>query len=318
MYEVPDQSGRRIVVTGANSGTGKEAARRLAAAGADVVMAVRTPEKGESARQEILAEHRQAKLEVWRLDLASQASVHDFADRVLADDRGLDVLINNAGVMAPAKRFLTEDGFELQLATNVLGPFALTVRLLPLLLTRQQPRVVTMSSGMANFGSIRFRDLNYDRGYQQWLSYAQTKLADLLITKRLAELAEANGWPLLSTAAHPGVTRTNLQVSGPSMGRKRPTRVLGGRWMPLMEPEQGTEPLLLAAVDPRAEQGGYYGPTSWGGHSGEAGPAKYPRSARGIDLPRSFWAVAEDLTGVRLAEQIDSVSASWSLPDHQA
>jgi NAD(P)-dependent dehydrogenase (short-subunit alcohol dehydrogenase family) len=150
MYSVPDQAGKLIVVTGANSGTGREAARRLAAAGARVVMAVRTVAKGEQARAEILAEHPGARLEVRRVDLADLASVQELADGLLGDGTPVDLLINNAGVMAPPTRMTTADDFELQFGSNYLGPFALTMRLLPLVLAAPAPRVVTMSSGVAS------------------------------------------------------------------------------------------------------------------------------------------------------------------------
>ncbi|HEY9291793.1 MAG TPA: short chain dehydrogenase, partial [Microlunatus sp.] len=203
--------------------------------------------------------------------------------------------------MVPPERFLTEDGFELQLGTNFLGPFALTVRLLPLLLASQQPRVTTMSSGVATIGRIRFRDLQFERGYQPWLAYAQSKLADLLLTRRLAELAQEAGAPLLSTAAHPGFTRTNLQTSGASLGRDRPRRILEFTGpLPVQQPREGAEPLLFAAADPGATQAGYYGPSGLGHLTGPTEPARYPLSTRGVDLARSLWAVAEELTGVRL------------------
>ncbi|HEX3750271.1 MAG TPA: SDR family NAD(P)-dependent oxidoreductase, partial [Streptosporangiaceae bacterium] len=152
MYSVPDQSGRRAVVTGANSGTGQEATRRLAAAGAHVIMAVRTVAKGEQARDGILAQYPQAQLEVRRVDLADLTSVTEFAGRLIAEGAPLDLLLNNAGVMAVPNRMATADGFELQFGSNFLGPFALTVRLLPLLLAAPAPRVTTMSSGMASIG----------------------------------------------------------------------------------------------------------------------------------------------------------------------
>ena len=166
MYSVPDQSGRRIVITGANSGTGQEAARRLAAAGAHVIMGVRTVAKGEQARDGILAQQPQAQLEVRRVDLADLASVAEFADGLIAEGTPLDLLVNNAGVMAVPSRMTTADGFELQFGSNFLGPFALTVRLLPLLLAAPAPRVATMSSGVANIGRIHFDDLQYSRRYR--------------------------------------------------------------------------------------------------------------------------------------------------------
>ena len=159
VYDVPDQHGKLAVVTGANSGTGKEAARRLARAGADVVLAVRTVAKGEQARTEILAAHPAARLDVQQIDLSNLASIREFAERMLAAGTPIDLLLNNAGVMAPPSRFTTTDGFELQMGTNFLGPFALTGRLLPLLLAAREPRVTTMSSGAANFGRIRWTDM---------------------------------------------------------------------------------------------------------------------------------------------------------------
>ena len=147
MYVVPDQTGKLAVVTGANSGTGKETAKRLAAAGARVVLAVRTVAKGEAARDEILAAHPDAQLEVRRIDLADLASVEEFAAGMIADGTPIDLLVNNAGVMTPPSRITTKDGFELQFGSNFLGPFAMTLRLLPLLLAAPAPRVATMSSG---------------------------------------------------------------------------------------------------------------------------------------------------------------------------
>src|SRR6202045_2616599 len=252
MYAVPDQAGKLVVVTGANSGTGREAARRLAGAGAHVVMAVRTVAKGERARDEILAAQPGARLEVRRIDLADLASVAEFADGLITDGRPVDVLINNAGVMAPPTRMTTADGFELQFGSNFLGPFALTIRLLPLLLAAPAPRVATMSSGVASYGRIRFDDLEWKRRYSPNLAYAQSKLADLMMTLHLADLAERNGWNLISDGAHPGFTRTNLQTAGASLGRDKPKRTpFNASFNPLPSQgvEQGAEPLLYAAAD---------------------------------------------------------------------
>ncbi|NEE60386.1 SDR family NAD(P)-dependent oxidoreductase, partial [Streptomyces sp. SID8455] len=168
------------------------------------------PAKGERARTEILAEHPGARIQVRRIDLADLASVEAFADGLIADRAPLDLLLNNAGVMAPPARMTTTDGFELQFGSNFLGPFALTVRLLPLLLAAPAARVATMSSGTANYGRIHFDDLQWERRrYSPNLSYAQSKLADLMLTRQLADIAAERGWNLLSTGAHPGYTRTN-------------------------------------------------------------------------------------------------------------
>ncbi|MFE2496880.1 SDR family oxidoreductase [Streptomyces scopuliridis] len=305
MYVVPDQSGKLAVVTGANSGTGKEAARRLAGAGARVVMAVRTVAKGERTRDEILAKQPDARLEVRRIDLADLASVQEFADGLIADGTPLDLLVNNAGVMAPPTRLTTADGFELQMGSNYLGPFALTVRLLPLLLSAPAPRVATMSSGTANYGRIHFEDLQWERRrYSPNLSYAQSKLANLMMTRHLAALAAERGWHLLSTGAHPGYTRTNLQTAGASLGTGKPSRrvslLTSLDFLPSQDVQQGTEPLLYAAADPGAVAGGYYGP---GGRFGLVGPTTTARTTRRALDPAAnarLWTESERLTGVAL------------------
>jgi NAD(P)-dependent dehydrogenase (short-subunit alcohol dehydrogenase family) len=299
MYAVPDQRGRRFVVTGANSGLGFEAAKRLAGAGASVVMAVRDAGKGDAARRGILTEHPDADLEVRVLDLADLAGVRAFADRIAADG-ALDVLVNNAGVMVPPTRMTTADGFELQFGTNFLGPFALTVRLLPVLLRSPSPRVVTMSSMMANFGGIHLDDLQSERRYRPSRAYSQSKLADLLMGVRLAAIAVEREWPLLSAMAHPGFTRTNLQTSGRNLAREEPLPPIERTLIPSQTADQGAEPLLFAAADPAAEPGAYYGPGRWAGIVGPTTRADLPRSARGPGLAEAVWRVGESLTGEQL------------------
>jgi NAD(P)-dependent dehydrogenase (short-subunit alcohol dehydrogenase family) len=298
MYTVPNQFGRRIVVTGANSGLGKEATKRLAAAGATVVMAVRSPSKGEAARTEIEAEVPGARLEVRQLDLAELASVREFAARIVAGGAPVHVLVNNAGVMAPSRRFTTPDGFELQFGSDFLGPFALTQLLLPTLLAADAPRVVTMSSIVAQVGRIHLGDLNGERRrYLPFREYGQAKLANLLMAMRLADIARERGWPLRSIGAHPGYTRTNLQTAGANLGRERkrePSR-RAPFWTQDVVP--GAEPLLFATADPNAENGGYYGPRMW-----VVGPTRrvaLPLSARFSDAA-ALWAAAEELTGTSL------------------
>jgi NAD(P)-dependent dehydrogenase (short-subunit alcohol dehydrogenase family) len=298
MYEVPRQDGRRIIVTGANSGTGREAARRLAAAGAEVIMAVRTPAKGETARAEIIAEIPDARLEVRRIDLADLASVREFAAGIVADGRPVHTLVNNAGVMAPRKRFVTADGFELQFGSDYLGPFALTELLLPTLLAADEPRVVTMSSTVAQIGRIRLDDLNGERRrYQRWNEYGQAKLADLLMATRLAEIAVERGWALRSMAAHPGYTRTNLQTAGPNLGQQKQRQPSQRAPFWTQDVVPGTEPLLFAIADPAAENGAYYGPRN--GYKGPTALLSPPRSARRSD-GAALWAAAEKLTGTSL------------------
>lgn len=302
MYVVPDQTGKRAVVTGANSGTGKEAAKRLAAAGAHVIMAVRTVAKGEAARDEILAAHPDAHLEVRRVDLADLATVRTFAEGLIAEGTPLDLLVNNAGVMTPPTRMTTADGFELQLGSNYLGPFALTMRLLPLLLAAPSPRVVTMSSGIANIGRIHFDDLQWERRYSSVRAYGQSKLADLLMARHLAKIATERGWHLMSNAAHPGYTRTNLQTAGASLGRDKVkvSPIARLPMVPSQAVEQGTEPLLYAATSPDATNGGYYGPSRFMELVGPTKPARLSRRMRDEDTAARLWAEAERLTGTSL------------------
>ncbi|MER7689787.1 SDR family oxidoreductase [Streptomyces sp. NPDC097610] len=303
MYQVPDQGGKLAVVTGANSGTGKEAAKRLAGAGARVVVAVRTPAKGEQARAEILAAHPSAQVEVRRIDLADLSSVRDFADGLIAEGRPLDLLLNNAGVMFPPVRHETVDGFELQMGSNYLGPFALTVRLLPLLLAAPAPRVATMSSGMAARGRINFDDMQGERAYSPTGAYAQSKLADLLMSRHLARLATERGWSLLSTGAHPGAAATNIAASGPHLGG-RPSLLfrIASKVVPHQDAAGGAQPLLYAATSPDAAQGGYYGPR-WS-MVGPAGPARPTRKGLDRDVAARLWSESEHLTGVALPAHI--------------
>jgi NAD(P)-dependent dehydrogenase (short-subunit alcohol dehydrogenase family) len=302
MYTVPDQTGKRVIVTGANSGTGQEAARRLAETGAHVIMAVRTVAKGDQARAGILARHPGASLEVRRIDLADLASVREFSEGLLAEGTPVDALINNAGVMAPPTRMTTADGFELQFGSNFLGPFALTLRLLPLVLAAPAPRVVTMSSGVASFGRIRFDDLEWERRYSANAAYSQSKLADLMMTLHLAAVAAERDWDLISVAAHPGFTRTNLQTAGASLGRDKPKRTIFNSLhvLPSQEVGPGTEPMLYAATSPSAVSGGYYGPGHMMGLVGPTTFVRPPRRARDTAVAARLWTEAERLTGVRL------------------
>lgn len=255
--------------------------------------------RAKQARAEILAENPGAALEVRRIDLADLGSVAAFADTLMADGRPLDTLINNAGVMAPPTRHTTSDGFELQFGSNFLGGFALTTRLLPLVLTADSPRVVTMSSGVARFGRIAFDDLQWERRrYSPMGSYAQSKLADLMMSLELARIADARGWTLRSIAAHPGFTRTNLQSAGASLGRDKPKKsMVDLPLLPSQDVQHGAEPLLFAAADPDAAQGGYYGPRGRFGPVGPTAIAKIPRRAEDRDVASLLWAEAERLSG---------------------
>lgn len=240
MYQVPDLTDRYVVVTGADSGTGKEATRRMAAAGAHVVMACRTPSKAEAACAELLHEDPGARLEIRRIDLADLGSVREFAAGFLDDGRPIDILVNNAGVMSPQERFETVDGFELQFGSNFLGPFALTNLLLPLLLGAPAPRVTTMTSATAHYGRINFRDLQSRHRYSPAMSYAQSKLAGMLMAQHLARVAEECDWTLLSTYAHPATPGPTCRLPAPIWAATGPgtacSPVASGRFCPRRTP----------------------------------------------------------------------------------
>src|SRR5690348_10684668 len=208
--DIPDQTGRIVVVTGANSGLGKSIARELGRAGATVIIAVRNTDKGEQAAADIRREVASADLTVQRLDLADLGSVRTFADSFVADHDRLDVLVNNAGIMAPPRR-LTADGFESQIGTNHLGHFALTGLLLPTLLAAPAPRVVTMSSEAHWIGKMRFDDLQFERGYNNWRAYGQSKLANLMFCFELARRAAEADTDLKSVAARSEEHTSELQ-----------------------------------------------------------------------------------------------------------
>ncbi len=285
---VPDLTGRLAVVTGANSGLGLGLTGRLAAAGAEVVLAVRNIEKGEVARNEVLAAHPEARLRLERIDLASLASVAEFAERLLAQGRPVDILLNNAGIMMPPERETTEDGYELQFESNYLGHYALTARLLPLLRAADSPRVTSLSSFMAYFGRYDWNDLQSVK-YSPVRSYGLSKLAMLSFARELQARSDVNGWGLLSDAAHPGFTRTNLQTTGPRRGKApRPQKTY--RRTPFWQlVDTGILPALYAATSPDAAPAAFYGPDGFLGLTGASHPAREPKAARNAaDAARLF------------------------------
>jgi NAD(P)-dependent dehydrogenase (short-subunit alcohol dehydrogenase family) len=297
--DVPDQAGKIAVVTGANSGIGLVTARELARAGARTVLACRDTAKGEAAAEGIRGQVEKADVEVLRLDLADLTSVRAFAEAVAARHDGIDLLVNNAGVMALPHR-KTADGFEMQLGTNHLGHFALTGLLLPQLRRRPQPRVVTVASGAHRFGRINFDDLQSERRYRKWPAYGQSKLANLLFAYELQRRAEAAGLPLRSMAAHPGYADTNLPVPGTQMTGSRVRHAvmsLGARLF-AQDAEMGALPSLYAATVADLPGGSYVG-------AGDRFELRgYPRvvgasaAARDRDVAGRLWQVSEELTGV--------------------
>ncbi len=297
--DVPDLTGRTALVTGANSGIGLVEARVLAQHGADVVMAVRRTDAGEEGAERIRRTGAPGTVTVEELDLASLESVHALAER-LGDrvDGRLDLLVNNAGVMTPPRHRETPDGFELQFGTNHLGHFALTGRLLPLLLAADDPRVTTVSSIAHRRSDRAVAEGNPADGYDPQTAYGRSKLANLLFADELQRRAEAAGSPLTSTAAHPGVTGTNLVASPDGMGAN-PVVGAVGQWVVRFlfpSPERGAEAVVHAATV--AEPGSYTGPTGPGEAFGPVGPAERSELARDEALARALWERSEELTGV--------------------
>ena len=291
--EIGDLTGRSAIVTGANSGIGFAAANTLADHGAHITLAVRNLEAGRAAAARI-----QGSTQVQHLDLASLASVRAFAAGVQGP---VDLLVNNAGVMAPPTRRTTADGYELQFATNHLGHFALTGLLLPALLAAPAPRVTTVASLAHHKGDARVVEGNPPEGYDPRTSYGQTKLANLLFALELHRRATAAGSPLTSTAAHPGVAVTHLVASRDGMGARWAVRTFAPPLMRLVLPgsEGGAQSILYAATV--AAAGSYSGPQGPGEVRGRVGPAKLSPFATDEDLARRLWTVSEELTGVTFA-----------------
>ncbi|MET1074272.1 MAG: SDR family oxidoreductase [Umezawaea sp.] len=299
---IPSLAGKLAVVTGASDGVGLVLATRLAAAGAEVVMPVRNPGKGEAAIAKIKQRYPDAVLSLRRLDLSSLESVAALGATLVSENRPIHFLINNAGVMTPPARQTTADGFELQFGSNHLGHFALTARLLPLL-RAGQARVTSQISVAANAGSINWDDLNWEKSYNGRGAYSQSKIAFGLFGLELQRRSEAGGWGITSNLAHPGVAPTNLLAARPEVGRARDTvgvrliRVLSRRGILLGTVESAALPALLAATSPDARGGRMYGP-SGPGHLGGA-PAEQAVYSRlvGQDDANRIWQLSEDLTG---------------------
>jgi NAD(P)-dependent dehydrogenase (short-subunit alcohol dehydrogenase family) len=292
--QIPDQGGRSVVVTGANSGLGLVSARELARRGATVVLACRNQEKGLRAQREIEAGAPQGRVELAELDLGSLASVRAFADGFLASHDGLDLLLNNAGVMAPP-RSETADGFELQLGTNMLGHFALTARLLGAMAGRADARVVTLSSNAHKMGRIDFADLQSERRYRRWAVYGQSKLADLMFALELDRRLRASGSSVKSVAAHPGYAATNLQTAAPPLLDRLVMRATN--LVLAQSADMGALPPLYAATAPGVEGGSYIGPDGVGEFRGHPRIVSPNRAARDEEVAARLWSIAEELTG---------------------
>src|SRR5262245_20335893 len=297
--DMPNQAARVVVVTGANSGLGFEASRAFAAGGARVIMACRNAAKAESARQRILNDHRGASVEVMTLDLASLASVRKFAAELGKQTKAVHVLCNNAGVMA-LPRCETAEGFEMQIGTNHLGHFALTVLILPLILAAPAARVVTQSSGAHRMGRIDFDDLDGSRRYGKWTAYAQSKLANLLFAFELDRRLRKQQASAISVARHPGYAATELQFAGPKMeGSSFMERVMAlGNQLLAQDAATGALPMLYAATAANVAGGDYIGPDGIGELWGQPKKVEPVARARDPEMAARLWQKSAELTGV--------------------
>jgi NAD(P)-dependent dehydrogenase (short-subunit alcohol dehydrogenase family) len=296
--QMPSQQGRLAIVTGANSGIGYQTARYLARAGATVILACRSAAKGEAARAKIVAENSAAKVEVRALDVADLNSVRRFAAEFLGEGKALDLLINNAGVMAIPERRTTPQGFEMQFGTNHLGHFALTGLLLPALLRQPKSRVLTVASIAHKGGKLNFDDLNGERGYDPRGAYQQSKLANLVFGLEFDRRLRAHSADTASVIAHPGVAVTNIVSNGMGAGLKaRIANMVVSLFA--QSDDRGSWPLIYAATSSEVHGGGYYGPDGIAEIKGMPVEVKPKPQALDPAAGKRLWEVSETLTGVR-------------------
>lgn len=298
--DIPDQQGKIVVITGGNSGIGYEAGLALAEKNANVILTARDVIKGNKAADEIRKKYPQAQVNVAMLDLADLKSIHAFVETFLAKHKKLDVLINNAGVMAIPRRN-TVDGFEMQFGTNHLGHFALTGLLLPVLKTTPNARVVTVSSFMHASGNIHFDDLLWEKSYDRWAAYEQTKLANLLFAYELQRRLAESKINVISVGCHPGYAATNLQAVGPQMDGSMLSYLFmqAGNFFLAQNQRMGALPTLYAATASDVNGCDYIGPRSLRGTRGY--PIKVKSTQRSYDesLAKRLWKISEELTAVK-------------------
>ncbi len=294
---MPSQIGRSVVITG-TGGIGYETALAMTQAGAEVIMASRNRDKGDEAVKKIKQLIPVGNICFEKLDLADLASIKAFSERIGAQRKSLDILINNAAVMNPPQRKVTKDGFELQMGTNYLGHFALTSHLLPLLQKGNKPRVVTLSSLAHRSGVINFDDLQAERNYKPMVTYSQSKLACLMFAFELQRRSAAAGWGISSMAAHPGISRTELIPNG--AGKNSPAGI-ARRLLPILfQPAvHGAWPSLYAATAKEAKGGTYYGPSRMNEMRGHPTVAKVAPQAKEVEVASKLWEVSEKLTNLR-------------------
>jgi NAD(P)-dependent dehydrogenase (short-subunit alcohol dehydrogenase family) len=297
---IPDQTGKIAIVTGANSGLGYYTSKALASKGAHVILACRSLERGEQAVASILNEIPGASIELMQLDLADLAAVHDFAAAFARRYPVLDLLINNAGMMAIPLRY-TKDGYEMQFGVNHLGHFALTGLLLQEILTVKAARVVTVSSLAHMIGRIKFGDINSQASYNAWIAYGQSKLANILFAFELQRRLEKSGRPAISLACHPGYAATHLQMRRAEMtGNRFQGRLMGfGNRLFSQPAEMGVLPSLYAATSPQAKGCDYIGPGGLFQRSGLPVKRRSNRASHDPETAARLWQISEELTGVR-------------------
>lgn len=290
---IGNQSGKRFLITGANSGIGFEAARVLASKGAEIIFAVRNLKKGGEARLEIIKETPSANISLVQLDLSDLNSVNQCVKRLKEADKPIDVLINNAGVMQFDRREESAQGYELMWATNHLGHFAFTAGILPLLEKASQPRIVSLSSLVAKFkaADIYYHDLNFEKKHDKMAAYAQSKLANVMVATELQKRLEQSGSKIISVAAHPGYTATGLQrhmgLSGIIMNALFAQKL-----------SMGALPTLMAATDESLKGGEYIGPLKMGNWRGNPGPNTLPKAANDSKQREKLWQTTEDILGI--------------------
>lgn len=298
--DIPDQTGKVVVVTGANSGLGFESSKILAGKGATVVMTVRNLQKGEDAKADILKTHPNASLDLMQLDVGDLSSVREFAEAFKAKYDRLDILLNNAGVMA-IPRQETVDGFEMQLGVNHLGHFALTGLLLDVIVKTPNARIHNVTSSANLFGSINFDDLNSEKSYSRWDAYGQSKLANVFFTFELHKRLSAAGYDTIANVSHPGLVLGQLQEN--SMEQSGTGGIEGWFYRiarPLLAQDisMGVLPMLYAMTAPDAKGGALYAPR-WFHHRGYPDEKKANKAAYDAEALRRFWDVSEELTSVK-------------------
>jgi len=300
IVDIPDQSGKIAIVTGANCGTGYEISKALASKGAEVIMACRDVEKGESAAEKIKKEFPKSSLKVMVLDLADLSSVKNFCQLFRENYNSLNILCNNAGIMAIPK-LKSKDGFELQLATNHLGHFALTGLLFDKILMTPKSRIVNVSSTAHQSGKIDFDDLMKEKKYSRFSAYSQSKLANLLFTYELQRRLEAEGHSTISVGTHPGLAATNLASSGPGYGKGRIIKSIISFFTKLFSQsaEMGALPILCACTSLDINGGDYLGPGGFRGMRGYPKKDESSKESHDVEVAKKLWDISTELTKVK-------------------